>query len=89
MCNSCRPARPAYCRQLRALGVTDPGGFAESVAAPAGKGSPSVRTSDLENQIGHAEVGRPSRAIAPRWLVPPVAVVRAAGLRSGEPEACG
>jgi D-arabinitol dehydrogenase (NADP+) len=37
LCDNCRRARPAYCRTLRALGVTDPGGFADFVVAPAGK----------------------------------------------------
>lgn len=36
-CDACRRARPAYCRTLRALGVTDPGGFADYVVAPAAK----------------------------------------------------
>lgn len=34
-CDNCSRGRPAYCRTLRALGVTDPGGFAEYVVAPA------------------------------------------------------
>jgi D-arabinitol dehydrogenase (NADP+) len=37
LCDSCRRARPAFCRTLRALGVTNPGGFADYVIAPAGK----------------------------------------------------
>lgn len=37
LCDSCRRAQPQYCRRLRALGVTDPGGFAEYVVAPAEK----------------------------------------------------
>jgi D-arabinitol dehydrogenase (NADP+) len=40
-CDACRRARPAYCRTLRALGVTDPGGFAEYVVAPAVKCHPA------------------------------------------------
>jgi D-arabinitol dehydrogenase (NADP+) len=40
LCDNCRRARPAFCRHLRALGVTDPGGFAEFVVAPAGKCHP-------------------------------------------------
>jgi D-arabinitol dehydrogenase (NADP+) len=36
-CNQCRRARPQFCASMRALGVTDPGGFAEFVIAPAGK----------------------------------------------------
>ncbi len=36
-CDACGRGRPAYCRSLRALGVTDPGGFAEYVVAPATK----------------------------------------------------
>lgn len=37
LCDECRRARPQYCRRLRALGVTDPGGFAEYLVAPAEK----------------------------------------------------
>lgn len=37
LCEVCRRGRPAYCRTLRALGVTDRGGFAELVVAPGGK----------------------------------------------------
>jgi D-arabinitol dehydrogenase (NADP+) len=36
-CRQCRRARPQFCATMRALGVTDPGGFAEFVVAPAGK----------------------------------------------------
>lgn len=36
-CRQCRRARPQFCESMRALGVTDPGGFAEFVVAPAGK----------------------------------------------------
>lgn len=36
-CAQCRRARPQFCARMRALGVTDPGGFAEYVIAPAGK----------------------------------------------------
>lgn len=36
-CPQCRRARPQFCARMRALGVTDPGGFAEYVIAPAGK----------------------------------------------------
>lgn len=36
-CPQCRRARPQFCATMRALGVTDPGGFAEYVVAPAGK----------------------------------------------------
>jgi len=36
-CAACRSQRPHYCVQLRALGVTHPGGFAEQVLAPAHK----------------------------------------------------
>ncbi len=35
LCDKCRQGRPNYCRHLRALGVTDPGGFAEYLVAPA------------------------------------------------------
>lgn len=37
LCDSCARGRPAFCRHLRALGVTNPGGFAEYLVAPAGK----------------------------------------------------
>lgn len=37
LCDNCRRARPQYCRRLQALGVTDAGGFAEYVVAPAEK----------------------------------------------------
>jgi D-arabinitol dehydrogenase (NADP+) len=40
-CDNCRRARPPYCRRLRALGVTEPGGFAEYVVAPAGQCHPA------------------------------------------------
>jgi D-arabinitol dehydrogenase (NADP+) len=40
VCSSCRRGRPAYCTTLHALGVTDPGGFADYVVAPAGKCHP-------------------------------------------------
>jgi D-arabinitol dehydrogenase (NADP+) len=36
-CPQCRRARPQFCATMRALGVTDPGGFAELVVAAAGK----------------------------------------------------
>lgn len=39
-CANCRRAKPAFCTRLRDLGVTDPGGFAEYVVAPAGKCHP-------------------------------------------------
>lgn len=39
-CTSCRRAMPMYCTRLRDLGVTEPGGFAEFVAAPAGQCHP-------------------------------------------------
>jgi D-arabinitol dehydrogenase (NADP+) len=41
VCPPCRRGRPAFCRTLRALGVTDPGGFADYVIAPAGKCHPA------------------------------------------------
>jgi D-arabinitol dehydrogenase (NADP+) len=36
-CHQCRRARPQFCASMRAMGVTDPGGFAEFVVASAGK----------------------------------------------------
>ena len=36
-CTQCLRARPQFCDSMRALGVTDPGGFSEAVLAPAGK----------------------------------------------------
>ena len=36
-CPACRSARPHYCVDLQALGVTHPGGFAEEVLTPAHK----------------------------------------------------
>jgi D-arabinitol dehydrogenase (NADP+) len=36
-CRACHTGRPHYCVELRALGVTHPGGFAEQVLAPAHK----------------------------------------------------
>jgi D-arabinitol dehydrogenase (NADP+) len=50
LCDNCRRGRPAYCRVLRALGVTDPGGFAEYVVAPAGK-CHSVDGLDLDTAV--------------------------------------
>jgi D-arabinitol dehydrogenase (NADP+) len=50
LCDNCRRGRPAFCRQLRALGVTDPGGFAEYVVAPAGKCHP-VDDLDLDTAV--------------------------------------
>ena len=40
-CRQCRRARPQFCASMRAMGVTDPGGFAEYVVAPAGKCHPA------------------------------------------------
>jgi D-arabinitol dehydrogenase (NADP+) len=40
-CPQCRRARPQFCAAMRAMGVTDPGGFAEYVVAPAGKCYPA------------------------------------------------
>jgi D-arabinitol dehydrogenase (NADP+) len=37
LCAQCRRARPQFCAGMRALGLTDPGGFAEFVVAAAGK----------------------------------------------------
>ncbi|MCU1488893.1 MAG: hypothetical protein JWM85_298 [Acidimicrobiaceae bacterium] len=50
VCENCRRARPAFCVTLRALGVTDPGGFAEFVVAPAGKCHP-VDDLDLDTAV--------------------------------------
>jgi D-arabinitol dehydrogenase (NADP+) len=47
-CRPCRRARPQFCDTLRALGVTEPGGFAEHVLAPAGK---CHRVSDLDPDV--------------------------------------
>jgi D-arabinitol dehydrogenase (NADP+) len=47
-CEPCRRARPQYCAKLRALGVTDPGGFAEAVIAPADK---CHNVDDLEPEV--------------------------------------
>lgn len=47
-CRQCRRARPQFCSSLRAMGVTDPGGFAEYVVAPAGKCHPA---GDLEPEV--------------------------------------
>jgi D-arabinitol dehydrogenase (NADP+) len=40
-CAQCLRARPQFCAGMRALGVTDPGGFGEAVLAPAGKCHPA------------------------------------------------
>jgi D-arabinitol dehydrogenase (NADP+) len=37
LCDNCARGRPAFCRHLRALGVTDAGGFAQYVVAPGPK----------------------------------------------------
>jgi D-arabinitol dehydrogenase (NADP+) len=50
LCDKCRQRRPNYCRHLRALGVTDPGGFAEYVVAPAAKCYP-VDDLDLDTAV--------------------------------------
>jgi D-arabinitol dehydrogenase (NADP+) len=47
-CRQCRRARPQFCARMRAMGVTDPGGFAEYVVAPAGK---CHRAGDLEPEV--------------------------------------
>jgi D-arabinitol dehydrogenase (NADP+) len=61
LCDSCRRGRPAYCRHLRALGVTDPGGFAQYVVAPAGKCHPvddlGVETAVLAEPVACAMHG--------------------------------
>lgn len=36
-CVQCRRSRPQFCASMRALGITDPGGFAGMVVAPAAK----------------------------------------------------
>ncbi len=50
LCDKCRQGRPNYCRHLRALGVTDPGGFAEYLVAPAAKCYP-VDDLDLDTAV--------------------------------------
>ncbi|MGD0809003.1 MAG: zinc-dependent alcohol dehydrogenase family protein [Acidimicrobiales bacterium] len=50
LCDKCRQGRPNYCRHLRALGVTDPGGFAEYLVAPAQKCYP-VDDLDLDTAV--------------------------------------
>jgi D-arabinitol dehydrogenase (NADP+) len=50
LCDKCRQGRPAFCRHLRALGVTDPGGFAEYLVAPAAKCYP-VDDLDLDTAV--------------------------------------
>jgi D-arabinitol dehydrogenase (NADP+) len=40
-CPQCLRGRPQFCADMRALGVTDPGGFGEAVLAPAGKCHPA------------------------------------------------
>ena len=47
-CPQCRRARPQFCATMRALGVTDPGGFADFVVAAAGKCHPA---GDLEPEV--------------------------------------
>ena len=47
-CPQCRRARPQFCATLRALGVTDPGGFADFVVATAGKCHPA---GDLDPEV--------------------------------------
>ncbi len=49
-CRSCREGRPHFCKHLKALGVTDPGGFAELVVAPAFK-CYDVGDLDLETAV--------------------------------------
>jgi D-arabinitol dehydrogenase (NADP+) len=36
-CDNCQRAQPAFCRRLRAFGVTEPGGFAQYMIAPASR----------------------------------------------------
>jgi D-arabinitol dehydrogenase (NADP+) len=50
LCDKCRQGRPNFCRHLRALGVTDPGGFAEYLVAPAAKCYP-VDDLDLDTAV--------------------------------------
>lgn len=47
-CAQCRRARPQFCATMRALGVTDPGGFAEFVVAAAAKCHPA---GDLDPEV--------------------------------------
>jgi D-arabinitol dehydrogenase (NADP+) len=47
-CAQCRRARPQFCATFRALGVTDPGGFADFVVATAGKCHPA---GDLDPEV--------------------------------------
>jgi D-arabinitol dehydrogenase (NADP+) len=50
LCDKCRQGRPNFCRHLRALGVTDPGGFAEYLVVPAAKCYP-VDDLDLDTAV--------------------------------------
>lgn len=50
LCDNCRRGAPTYCRNLRAQGVTEPGGFAEYVVAPAGKCHP-IDDLDLDTAV--------------------------------------
>lgn len=50
LCDNCLRGRPAFCRTLRALGVTNPGGFAQYVVAPAGKCYP-IDDLDLDTAV--------------------------------------
>ena len=47
-CAQCRRARPQFCATFRALGVTEPGGFADFVVATAGKCHPA---GDLDPEV--------------------------------------
>ncbi|GGJ58957.1 alcohol dehydrogenase catalytic domain-containing protein [Streptomyces brasiliensis] len=57
-CDNCQRAQPAFCRHLRAFGVTAPGGFAEYMVAPASRCHPvddlSVDTAVLAEPLSCA-----------------------------------
>ncbi|MFC4948687.1 zinc-dependent alcohol dehydrogenase family protein [Pseudonocardia sp. GCM10023141] len=49
-CDNCQRAQPAYCRVLRAFGVTAPGGFAQFMVTPADRCHP-VDDLDLDTAV--------------------------------------
>ncbi|GAA4537092.1 zinc-dependent alcohol dehydrogenase family protein [Pseudonocardia xishanensis] len=49
-CDNCQRAQPAFCRTLRAFGVTAPGGFAQFMVAPATRCHP-VDDLDLDTAV--------------------------------------
>jgi D-arabinitol dehydrogenase (NADP+) len=49
-CDTCQRAQPAFCRRLRAFGVTAPGGFAEYMVAPATRCHP-VDDLDIDTAV--------------------------------------